>query len=142
MSALDDFLDDLRDALRRKREQLQQKKIEKQGYLDTAADIKNVYNRMKLDKGTLKDLKTNVNTFSKENYTDFKGDLFTNTYKPKVSEILSSYDDMISRLDYKMDELNWKITEYENKALSCDGPIGTLSAGVNSLINQIENWFN
>ena len=142
MSALDDLLNDLRDALRRKREQLQQKKIEKQGYLNTAADIKNVYNRMKSDKGTLKDLKTNVKTFSKENYTDFKGDLFTNIYNPKLSEILSSYDDVISRLDYNMDELNWKITEYENKALSCDGPISILSAGVNSLINQIENWFN
>jgi len=132
----------LQASLNNKRAQLQQKNAEKQDYLDTAAHIKKLYDRMKADKQTMKDHKANLKTFSKENYTEFKGNLFQNIYKPKLTDVLSGYDDVISRIDYNLDGLNNMRTKYENKASSCNGPIGILTSGINLLVTQIQNWTN
>jgi len=121
-----------------KRAQLEQKQAEKQGYLDTAAQIEKIYQRMSEDKQIIKIHKANVRTFSEAEYSGFQGDLFRNKYEPKLLELLSSYDEVIFNLDNNLDELNLKIAAFENKAYNCDAAIGSLHSLINSLIQQIE----
>ncbi|MDR2711930.1 MAG: hypothetical protein LBB91_02315 [Clostridiales bacterium] len=130
-------LSSLETALGNKRLQLQQKQAEKQGYLDTAAEIERIYQRMSEDKRIMKEHKSNIRTFSEAEYLDFKGDLFQNKYEPKLFELLSSYDEVIYNLSYNMEELSMKIAAFNNMAYNCDAAIGLLNSAINSLIQQV-----
>lgn len=137
-----DDLNSLNASLNSFRNQLAAKKAEKQRYLDTAADIKVVYDRMAEDKKLIKEYRNAVQRFLKERFDTFKGDLYKESYKTKLSELLSDYDTVIGNIDTNMDRLNTARAQYENKAYACNGVIGYLQSSVNSLIHTIENWVN
>lgn len=141
MSIMED-LESLKASLRKLQQQLANKKAEKQKYLNTASDIKAVYDRMAEDKKTIKGYRDSVKTFGKETYTTFKGNLYSEAYKTKVEALVENYNTVISNLDTNMDRLNTVRAQYENKAYQCNGPIGYLQSAVNSLMHTIQNWVN
>ena len=128
-------LDSVRASLRSYRNQLAAKKAEKQGYLNTAADIGAIYDRMAEDKELIKGYRSSVKTFLKEKFDTFKGNLYSEA-------LIDDYDLVISNIDTNMDRLNTARAQYENKAYKCNGPIGYLQSSVNSLVHTIENWVN
>lgn len=135
-------LDSLKESLRQLEQQLAAKKAERQRYFDIAEEIETIYNRMAEDKDALKNYRSNVKTFGKEDITTFKGKLYTESYKQKIQELLDDYDTVIDNLDSNMDQLNTLRADYENKGYQCNGPIGYLQSSVNSLIHTIQNWIN
>ena len=66
-------LDSVKASLRSFRNQLATKKAEKQGYLNTAADVGAIYDRMADDKELIKSYRSSVKTFLKEKFDTFKG---------------------------------------------------------------------
>lgn len=137
-----DELESLRASLRSLKQQLANKRAEKQRYLGIASDIDAIYDRMAQDKRTVKGYRDSLNTFYKEKFVQFKGKLYSSSYKTQVKSILDSYDTVIGNLDTNMDRLNTLKASYENKAYQCNGPIGYLQSSVNSVAHTIENWFN
>lgn len=137
-----DDLFSLKDLLRNYRNQLAEKKAEKQKYLDIASDIETVYNRMMEDKSAVKGYRDNVKTFAKEKYDTFKGKLYRDKYIVQMEALIADYNTVISNLDENMDQLNTVKAQYENKAYQCNGAIGYLQSSVNSLVHRIENWVN
>ena len=135
-------LDSVRASLRSYRNQLAAKKAEKQGYLNTAADIGAIYDRMAEDKELIKGYRSSVKTFLKEKFDTFKGNLYSETYRVQLEALIDDYDLVISNIDTNMDRLNTARAQYENKAYKCNGPIGYLQSSVNSLVHTIENWVN
>lgn len=135
-------LDSVKASLRSFRNQLAAKKAEKQGYLNTAADIGAIYDRMAEDKELIKSYRSSVKTFLKEKFDTFKGNLHSETYKAQLEALVDDYDLVISNIDTNMDRLNTARAQYENKAYKCNGSIGYLQASVNSLVHTIENWVN
>ena len=125
-----------------KRQQLANKKAEKQRYLGIAADVRAVYNRMAEDKKAIKGYRDSVKTFAKEKFTTFKGKLYSDNYKARTDALISSYKTLINNLDTNMDRLNNVVAQYENKAYQCNGLIGYLESSINSLVHTIENWVN
>lgn len=137
-----DELDEKKALLRTYRNQLTIKKSEKQSYLDTAADIGEVYQRMADDKAIVKGYRDSVKSFLRENYNTFTGDLYSESYKAKLNEVVQEYEVVIKNIDTNLDQLNLARAQYENKAYSCNGKIGQLQAAINSLIHTIQNWVN
>jgi prefoldin subunit 5 len=136
------YLGDTQAELDRKTFELEQKRAEKQQYQDTAETIRLVYNQLKEKKETIKVLQSDLTNFSRKSFDDFQGRLFEETYQPKLAEVITSYQHIIYRIDMNMDDLNWKITEYENKVLDCNAVITVMKVTINSLKTQIENFFN
>ncbi len=137
-----DELAALRESLSRLQQQLADKKAEKQGYLDIAEEIQAVYKRMAEDKALIEGYRKSVKTFCKEKYDTFKGNLYSESYKVKLEELLDDYDLVIGNIDTNMDRLNKEVARYENLAYQCNGPIGYLQSSVNSLWHTIQNWVN
>ena len=135
-------LDSVKSSLRSFRNQLAAKQREKQGYLNTAAAIEEIYDRLSGDKEVIKGYRKSVKTFMKEKLDKFVGNLYTEQYKAKMEELLADYDVVIGNIDTNMDRLNTARAQYENKAYKCNGPIGYLQSSVNSLVHTIENWIN
>lgn len=135
-------LDDLRAYLNELRAELQMKQQEKARYMATANSIDVVYRRMATDKKTIKSYRDSLDNFYKERYDRFSGNLYKETYLASISQLISDYDTVISRLDTNMDRLNTAKAQWENQAYQCDGIIGYLRSGINSVIHQIENWVN
>ena len=135
-------LDSVKSSLRSYRNQLAAKKAEKQGYLDTAAAIDEIYDRMAEDKKTIKSYRSSLKDFAKEKFDTFKGNVHSSIYKTSIEDLISHYDTVIDRLDTNMDRLNTLKGQYENKAYKCNGPIGYLQSTVNSLVHTIQNWVN
>lgn len=135
-------LDDLKSSLSSYRTSLANKRAERQGYTDKADEIRTVYNELLAEKRVIKGYKAQVKEFYGETYADFKGNIFENTYKPQVENLLGNYDTVIDNIDTDLDNLNDEVTRYENLALQCDGPIGYLASMVNSLVGKIQNWVN
>lgn len=137
-----DDLDFVKASLRKFRRELAAKKAEKQGYLNTAADIGAIYNRMAEDKELIKGYRSSVKTFLDEKFDTFKGNLYSEAYKVQLEALIDNYDLVIGNLDTNMDRLNTARAQYENKAYKCNGPIGYLQSSVNSFVRTIENWVN
>lgn len=137
-----DDLDSLKASLNSFRKALEEKNAEKQRYLNIAAEIGNVYDRMADDKAIIKEYKGRVKDFSKEKFDKFKGNLYKEVYKAKMEELLDGYDIVIKNIDANMDRLNTLRAEYENKAYKCNGLIGYLQSSINSVVHTIENWVN
>ncbi|MGM9972535.1 MAG: hypothetical protein ACI33K_00635 [Clostridiaceae bacterium] len=135
-------LDDLKSSLIEIRSQLRDKQKERERYLAIASDIDAIYQRLAEDKKIIKGYRDSVKDFSREAYDDFKGNLYKNSYKNSVSEIVDNYNKVISNIDANMDALNMQIASYENKASRCFGLIGSFESAVNSLVHRIENWVN
>lgn len=135
-------IDSLKSSLHSFKNQLADKQREKQGYLNTAADIGVIYDRMAEDKELIKNYRNSVNTFYKEKFDTFKGNLYSETYRAQLEALIDDYDHLISNIDTNMDRLNTAKAQYENKAYKCNGAIGYLQSSVNSLVHTIENWVN
>lgn len=135
-------IDSLKSSLQRFKNQLLAKKREKQGYLNTAAEIGTIYDKMAEDKELLKSYRSSIRTFLKEKFDTFKGNLYSETYKTQLEVLLEDYDLVIDNIDTNMDRLNMARAQYENKAYGCNGPIGYLQSSINSLVHTIENWMN
>ena len=135
-------LDSVKESLISYKSQLEAKRVEKQGYLNIAADIDAIYDRMAEDKELIKGYRNSVKTFLKEKFDTFKGNLYSETYKTQLEALIDDYNLVISNIDINMDRLNTAKAQYENKAYKCNGPIGYLQSYVNSLVHTVENWVN
>lgn len=137
-----DDLESVKASLNNFRRQLEAKKAEKQGYLNTASAIGAIYDRMAEDKELIKGYRSSVKTFLKEKFDTFKGNLYSESYKAQMELLIDDYDTVISNIDTNMDRLNTARAQYENKAYQCNGPIGYLQSTVNSLVHTVQNWVN
>lgn len=71
---MEETLDDLKRKLKNIASKISDKMNERQNYLDQAAEIQKIYDRMLQDKKlTLKKYKSDIRTFYNKAYTDFKG---------------------------------------------------------------------
>lgn len=111
-------------------------------YLNKAEEIKKVYDRLKTDKGTIKDYKRNVKTYMDKSFDDFQGNNHEYSYKPKMTDLLDAYDSVISNIDKNLDALNDEILRQKNLASDCLGPLGTLGKALHTVQTKIENWTN
>ena len=124
------------------REALAAKKAEKQGYLDIAEKIGEIYDRLSEDKAAIKAFRDDIKEFKKTEYETFVGDKQKNVYVASVSDLLDNYKTVIDNIDTNMDRLNDKKCDYKNKAAGCDPIIGGLEAAINRLITEIQNATN
>lgn len=74
---MEETLDDLKRKLKNIASKISDKMNERQNYLDQAAEIQKIYDRMLQDKKTLKKYKSDIRTFYNKAYTDFKGNKFS-----------------------------------------------------------------
>lgn len=114
----------------------------RQGYLDKAAEIQAVYDRLKGDKETINGYKKTVKKYSKKSFDDFVGNNFQYGHKPKIDDLLSSYDTVIEKIDANLDALNEEILRYKNLASECWGFLGELGKALHTVETKIENWTN
>ncbi len=135
-------LDSVKSSLESFRSQLAAKRAEKQAYLNTAADVGAIYDRMADDKELIMNYRNSVKAFGREKFDTFKGNLYSEEYRVHLEALIDDYDLVISNIDTNMDRLNTVRAQYENKAYKCNGPIGYLQSSVNSLVHTIENWGN
>lgn len=135
-------INSLKALLRSLDRQLAEIRAKQQGYLDIAAEIKVIYNQMADDKELIIDYRKSIKIFSDEEFDTFRGNLYGETYKRKLEELIADYDTVINNLDINMDRLNMVRAQYENKAYQCNGPIGYVQSSINSVVHKIENWVN
>lgn len=135
-------LDAIKASLDSVREQLAAKQAEKKSYLNQAAAITEVYDRMAADKAMVEGYRRSVKEFLREKYDTFKGNLYSESYKVQMEALIDDYDLVIKNIDTNLDRLNTARANYENKAYQCNGPIGYLQSSVNSLVHTIQNWVN
>lgn len=134
----------LRSSLASKQSQISAERTNLSNYQAKIAEIDAVYQTLKGQKKAMKDLKKDAKSFAEQSYPYWQGAVFKNTYQARLeAEVIDGgYSQVISEIDTNLDALNTAKTEYENKVLSSQGFIGTLAAGINSLINAIENFVN
>ena len=111
-------------------------------YLKKAEEIQRVYDRLKKDKGTVREYRRNVKTYSNRTFNNFQGNNYEYVYKPKMNDLLSSYDALINRIDRNLDALNDEILRQKNLASDCLGPLGVLGKALHTVQTSIENWTN
>ena len=102
----DTTLEELQKSLQKIVDSIRAKKNEQQTYLDKANEVQEVYNRLLQDKRTMKEYRNEIKSFYGTSYTDFVGDNYKNKYKPKVKDLLNSYDQVIRLIDRNLDQLN------------------------------------
>lgn len=111
-------------------------------YLKKAEEIQKVYDRMKKDKGVVKEYRRNVKSYSNRTFSNFQGNNYEYVYKPKINDLISSYDAVIGRIDRNLDALNDEILRQKNLASDCLGPLGALGKALHTVQTRIENWTN
>ncbi len=115
---------------------------ERQRYMDKAAEVQKVYDRLKKDKDTIVEYKKSVKTFSQETYDDFQGNVFESVYQLEAKSVVTTYDRVISRIDTNLDALNEEVLRYKQKAADSLGPIGSLESAYYYVSTKIQNWRN
>lgn len=135
-------LDYLRNSWNSLCNQLSAKRRQRQQYMQTAAEIGRIYDRMKQDKDIVKVYKSSVESLYKTRYGGFKGFQFDNVYKAELRNLLAEYKAVINAMDANLDNLNNVRRQYENKGYQCDSIIGSLQSAANSVYRQIQNWVN
>lgn len=138
------LLEDLKNSLNSYNSHLAQERSKVNEYQIKVDAIDRIYNDMKEKKSAMKQHKKDVKTFSNKEYTNWKGDLFSNEYKKKIQDELigESYEKVLSDIDNNLDALRDKRTSFENKILSSKGVMGSLEASINSLGNSIAKLLN
>lgn len=114
----------------------------RQGYLDKAAEIQAVYDRLKKDKDIVKGYKKGVKTYSNNSFPDFVGNNYQYGHKPKMKDLLNSYDSVINNIDANLDALNDAKLQQQNLASDCLGPLGILGKSLHTVQTKIQNWTN
>lgn len=73
---------------------------------------------------------------------EWKGSTY-NSFISKMSTLIEANDIYyINSIDYVLDSLNDEITRIENQRMKDYGLLGKLGSWINSLSNEIENFFN
>ena len=92
----------------------------------------------------MKDMKKDMVSFAHKEYNDWKGNVFDTRYQGKLKNDLvdSKFTKIIQIIDNNLDAINAERTRYQNKILNTQGLIGRIEAAINSLVTEIENWFN
>lgn len=65
-----------------------------------------------------------------------------NSFQSRMSYALDTNDIYFSSIDHVLDSLNTEITRVENLRMKEYGILGEIGSWINSLANQIENFFN
>lgn len=134
----------LQNSLSSKQSEISAERANLSSYQAKIAEIDAIYQMLKGQKTSMKDLKKDVKTFGEQKYSYWEGNVFKTKYKEKLESqvIEGGYEVVISEIDTNLDALNTAKTEYENKVFASQGIIGVLAAGINSLLNAIENFVN
>lgn len=135
---------DLQTELIAKRNSLSSQKSKLRDYKNKAEALEKLYNRMKSKKEDMEDMKKDMVSFAHKEYNDWKGNIFDTRYQDKLKNDLvdSKFTKIINIIDDNLDAINTERTKYQNKILNTQGLIGRIEAAINSLVTQIENWFN
>lgn len=137
-----DSLDGLRNSLSDIARSINETLNRRQGYMNKAAEIRAVYDRLAADKRTIKEYRKSVKTYSSKSFDEFKGNNKTYVYKPEMTNLLDAYDIVIRNIDHNLDALNDEILRQNNLASDCLGPLGYLESAYNTVKTKIENWVN
>lgn len=137
-------LESLQSSLSSKQSEISAERANLSNYQAKIAEIDAIYKTLKGQKKSMKELKKDVKNFGEQKYSHWEGNVFKTKYQEKLeSQIIEGgYEVVIGEIDTNLDALNTAKTEYENKVLASQGLIGVLAAGINSLINAIENFVN
>ena len=137
-------LEGLQNSLYSKQSEISAERANLSNYQAKIAEIDAIYQTLKGQKKSMKELKKDVKSFGEQSYPYWQGNVFKTKYQEKLdSQIIEGgYEVVIGEIDTNLDALNTAKTEYENKVLASQGLIGVLAAGINSLINAIENFVN
>lgn len=112
-------------------------------YKDKASKLDDLYERLKVRKNEMKDLKKSLKSFSENPYDYFEGKVYDNRYRDSIQGLVENdYKNMIDIIDDNLDEINNKKTYYENQIHESKWIIGNFISALNSIQTQIENWFN
>lgn len=128
--------------LRQKAAQLKEQQSMRASYMAMAREIGEAYDRVARCKAAAKEKRNALKSFSQKKYGSFKGNLYTKSYLGKMSPLLDSYDQLVERMDRNLDALNDARRRYENRAYECDGMIGLLERGINTLYRSMQNLVN
>lgn len=139
---IDQIRDSLESQLRQQQSQLDAQRAARSGYLAKAAEIGAVYDDLALEKDEVVKLRESVVTLRDKEYDRFRGNLYRSKHVANMAALASAYDSLVSRVDANLDALNDERKKYENLAYDCDGPIGLLEQGVNSIVRSIQNLVN
>lgn len=113
-------------------------------YKHKVDEIDKIYSEMQDVKKDMKKHKKDVTKYVEKSYKYWKGNTFKTRYQANITECLidGDYEKLLGKIDDNMDALNTEKTKYENLILKTGGIIGHISAGINSLVTEIENFVN
>lgn len=125
------------------RSKINEEKSRLEEYKEKASKLDDLYEKLKVKKNQMKELKKSLKSFSKKDYDYFEGNVFDYRYKSNIKELVEhDYKTMIDIIDDNLDEINNKRTYYENQIHESKGIIGNFISTLNSIQRRIENWFN
>lgn len=138
------MIDTLKRNLQVYRNQVANEKANVDKYQLKIDEIDKIYKQMKQKKSEMKSHKKDVSSFSKKQYTNWKGNLFSKEYQTKVQDNLigQSYEQVLKDIDTNLDALIDKKTMYQNKIAMSNGIIGAAQVGINSLLASIAKLVN
>lgn len=124
------------------RSKINEEKSRLEEYKEKASKLDDLYEKLKVKKNQMKELKKSLKSFSKKDYDYFEGNVFDYRYKSNIKELVEhDYKTMIDIIDDNLDEINNKRTYYENQIHESKGIIGNFISTLNSIQRRIENWF-
>lgn len=116
-----------------------EQRIEKCEYLLNR--LKSAKEQIADQKSKFKEIKKSDEKISKEK-GEWQGATY-NSYEKKMDSLVQSNEHYYkSHLDRILDSINDEITRIENKKMEEYGLLGKLGSWINSLSNEIENFFN
>lgn len=126
------------------KEELREQEALNNSYRKKVDELGKIYREMQDVKKDMKKHKKEVSKFVEKTYKDWKGNTFKTRYQANLTECLidGDYEKLLGKIDDNLDALNTEKTKYENLILKTGGIIGHISAGINSLVTEIENFLN
>lgn len=122
--------------------QISSARSKKEGYLEEAKKVKEIYDELRKIKSEFVKQKKAVASKKDEHDDSWTGNLHDTKFVTPAGNLISYFDSSIKAMDDNIDELLIKINEYENKALEMDGLIGQLGILLNNISGWIESFFN
>ena len=134
--------------LKTDKKQNEQKQSSTQAQIDDLDDkikaMKDAYKAIDTAKEELKDIRKAIKKMPSEYDDKWKGRVSKEVYTSCKSEgeLYSSYTSYIDAIDEIEDDLNLKLTDYENEKIKQEGFLVTLRTAWNDLCTKIQNFFN
>lgn len=122
--------------------QISSARSKKEGYLEEAKKVKEIYDELRKIKSEFVKQKKAVASKKDEHDDSWTGNLHDTKFVTPTGDLISYFNSSIKAMDENIDELLIKINEYENKALEMDGLIGQLEILLNNISGWIESFFN